>query len=120
MFNHIIYNNCLKETALTKTKSFFAMLAFLAKIDTFFRFFPFIRSFRLPFEYTVILSCYDGASHCSHYFSFKNQLLLTIYQTTKFCFNRVENFVRKGEIAGYQHFLLFPQCFQEAFSSGVS
>ena len=25
----------------------------------------------------------------------------------------VENIVRKGENAGYQHFLLFPQCFQE-------
>ena len=81
----------MKETALTKTESFFAMLAFLAKIDTFFRFFPFIRSFQLPYEYTVILSCYDGASHCSHDFSFKNQLLLTLYQTTKFCFNPFPN-----------------------------
>ena len=26
-------------------------------------------------------------------------------------FNRVENIVGKGENAGYQHFLLFPQCF---------
>ena len=25
----------------------------------------------------------------------------------------------KGENAGYQHFLLFPQCFQENFSLGV-
>ena len=25
-----------------------------------------------------------------------------------------EKIVRKGEIAGYQHFLLFPQCFQKA------
>ena len=29
-------------------------------------------------------------------------------------FDRVENNVRKGENAGYQHFLLFPQCFQKA------
>ena len=35
----------------------------------------------------------------------------------EFCFGkgrvlgRVENIMRKGEIAGYQHFLLFPQCF---------
>ena len=28
-------------------------------------------------------------------------------------FNRVENTVGKGENAGYQHFLLFPQCFQK-------
>ena len=26
--------------------------------------------------------------------------------------DRVENIVGKGENAGYQHFLLFPQCFQ--------
>ena len=29
-------------------------------------------------------------------------------------FDRVENFVGKGENAGYQHFLLFPQCFYKA------
>ena len=28
-------------------------------------------------------------------------------------FDRVENIVVKGENAGYQHFLLFPQCFQK-------
>ena len=27
--------------------------------------------------------------------------------------DRVENIVGKGENAGYQHFLLFPQCFQK-------
>ena len=27
----------------------------------------------------------------------------------------MENKVGKGENAGYQHFLLFPQCFQKAF-----
>ena len=26
--------------------------------------------------------------------------------------DRVENIVGKGENAGYQHFLIFPQCFQ--------
>ena len=29
-------------------------------------------------------------------------------------FHRVENILGKGENAGYQHFLLFPQCFQKA------
>ena len=29
-------------------------------------------------------------------------------------FHRVENSVGKGENAGYQHFLLLPQCFQKA------
>ena len=33
-------------------------------------------------------------------------------------FHRVENIVQKGENAGYQHFLLFPQCFQKASFSG--
>ena len=32
--------------------------------------------------------------------------------------NRVENVVRKGENAGNQHFLLFPQCFQKFTFSG--
>ena len=30
----------------------------------------------------------------------------------------VENFVEKEENAAYQHFLLFPQCFQEISFSG--
>ena len=29
-------------------------------------------------------------------------------------FDRVENIVGKEENAGYQHFLLFPQCFEKA------
>ena len=34
-----------------------------------------------------------------------------------FAVDRVENIVGKGESAGYQHFLLFLQCFQKAFLS---
>ena len=41
-----------------------------------------------------------------------------ITQTLKFVLGRVENFVGKGENAGYHHFLLFPQCFQKATISG--
>ena len=33
-------------------------------------------------------------------------------------YDRVENTVGKGENAGYQHFLLFPQCFPKASSTG--
>ena len=33
---------------------------------------------------------------------------------------RVENTVAKGEIAGYEQFLVFPQCFQKDCFSGVS
>ena len=36
----------------------------------------------------------------------------------KFVLDKIENIVAKEENAGYQHFLLFPQCFQKAFSSG--
>ena len=34
-------------------------------------------------------------------------------------FDRKENIVGKGENAGYQHFLLFPRCFQKASFLGV-
>ena len=30
-----------------------------------------------------------------------------------------ENIVGKGENVGYQHFLLFPQCFQKAYFPGL-
>ena len=33
-------------------------------------------------------------------------------------FDRVEKIVRKGENAGYQHFLLFSQCFERLLSWG--
>ena len=33
---------------------------------------------------------------------------------------RIENIVGKGEIARYQQFFLFPQCFQKAYFPGAS
>ena len=45
--------------------------------------------------------------------------ILNVNQKLKFASGRVENIVGKGENAGYQHFLLFPQGFQKASSSGV-
>ena len=42
-----------------------------------------------------------------------DKLILT--QISKFELGRVENIVGKGENAGYQHFLLSPQCFQKLF-----
>ena len=35
------------------------------------------------------------------------QMMISVFDT-------VEKIVGKGENAGYQHFLLFPQCFQKA------
>ena len=43
---------------------------------------------------------------------------IDVIEKLKFVFGRVENSVGKGENAGYQHFLLFPQCFLIAFFSG--
>ena len=45
---------------------------------------------------------------------------LSITQTIKVVFHRIENIVGKEENAGYQHFLLFPQCFRKTFSSSTS
>ena len=36
------------------------------------------------------------------------------------CSKRVENTVGKGEIARYEQFLLFPQCFQKACFPGAT
>ena len=41
-----------------------------------------------------------------------------ITEMVQFFPDQVENIVGKGENAGYQHFLLFPRCFQKAFFSG--
>ena len=43
---------------------------------------------------------------------------INLAEKLKFVLERVENIVGKGENAGYQHFLLFPQCFQKASLSG--
>ena len=45
---------------------------------------------------------------------------LNITRNLKVVFHRIENIVGKEENAGCQHFLLFSQCFQKAFSSNVS
>ena len=38
-----------------------------------------------------------------------------INKYTNFLGGWVENIMEKGENAGYQHFRLFPQCFQKVF-----
>ena len=45
---------------------------------------------------------------------------LNVSENIKVVFYRIENIVGKEENAGHQHFLLFPQCFQKAFSSSAS
>ena len=43
---------------------------------------------------------------------------LNLAEKLKFDLGQVENIVGRGENAGYQHFLLFPQCFQKASFQG--
>ena len=45
---------------------------------------------------------------------------LNVTQNIERDFYRVQNIVEKVEDADNQHFLLFPQCFRKASSSGVS
>ena len=49
----------------------------------------------------------------------KKKIKLIVTQQLEFALGRVENFVGKRKNAGYQHFLLFPQCFQKASFSGL-
>ena len=42
-----------------------------------------------------------------------------LIKMAKIVLDKIENIVGKEENAGYQHFLLFPQCFQKAFSLGL-
>ena len=44
---------------------------------------------------------------------------LNVDKMTMSLLDRVENTEGKGENAGYQHFLLFPQCFPKPSSLGV-
>ena len=44
---------------------------------------------------------------------------LNVTKMTISSFDRVENTVGNGENAGYQHFLLFPQCFPKLSSLGL-
>ena len=48
---------------------------------------------------------------------FSDDISCVAYMMKSVC-NRVENIVGKGENAGYQHFLLFPQCFRKSTISG--
>ena len=45
---------------------------------------------------------------------------INMTENLKFVLGRLENIVEKGENAGYQHFLLFPQCLQKVSDTGSS
>ena len=44
---------------------------------------------------------------------------INVTHKLKFALARERNIVRKGENAGHQHFLLFPQCLQNTTFSGL-
>ena len=44
--------------------------------------------------------------------------IINLIEKLKLILIRVENIVGKGENAGYQYFLLFPQCFRKASHLG--
>ena len=44
---------------------------------------------------------------------------INVTEKLKFVLGMVENMVGKGENGGYQHFLLFPPCFQKASYTGL-
>ena len=44
---------------------------------------------------------------------------INVAEKLRFVSKRVGNIVEKGENAGYQHFLLFPQCFQKPSLLGL-
>ena len=43
---------------------------------------------------------------------------INLIQKLKFLYGRLENILGKGENAGYQHFVFFPQCFQKLSIQG--
>ena len=43
---------------------------------------------------------------------------INVTEKLKFVSERIENIQGKGENAGHQHFLLFPECFQKPLSLG--
>ena len=44
---------------------------------------------------------------------------IDVTEKFEFVVGRIENIFGKGENAGYQHFLLFPQCFQKPLFTGL-
>ena len=46
------------------------------------------------------------------------EIKINVTEKLIFVFEKLENIMGKGENAGYQHFLLFPQCFQKTSYTG--
>ena len=59
----------------------------------------------------------DKLFHLSNLKAFGDDKI-NMTQKLKFDLGKIENIVGNGENAGYHHFLLLPQCFQQASSLG--
>ena len=71
---------------------------------------------QVPF--TIISLPNDKILNCTKLKAFAEDKL-DVAKIMFFVNDTVENIVGKGENAGYQHFLLFPQCFQKVSFSGT-
>ena len=75
-------------------------------------------------SYTVVTAIInsilnDNILHWSNLKAFADNEI-NVTENLKFVLERIENIMARGENAGYQHFLLFPQCFQKLSFSGLS
>ena len=84
------------------------MFYFLSETDIIIYFFTIQQRFRL----VHIESTYRSQNKCE----WKIKVWFGKGRVEK---GRVENIVGKGENAGYQHFLLFPQCFHKDSFPGL-
>ena len=55
--------------------------------------------------------------HYYFFLHFQNSMYLSRRNKMKLVLGKLENILGNGENAGYQHFLLFPQCLQKLSSS---
>ena len=89
-------------------------------VTNIFHFLPFSPCFHLSFSFHVlnsspndkILDATKLKAFADDRIKFEAQMMISV-------FHRVENIVRKGENDGYQHFLLFSQCFKKDPFLGV-
>ena len=91
-----------------------------------------IKTMSLIYHFHIFVEHTLKFVHCTLVNSLPNDKILDCTNLEAFAFgkfimakmvicvsDRVENFVGKGENAGYQHFLLFPQYFQKLYFSGL-
>ena len=64
------------------------------------------------FKLTINSLPNDKISDLTKFKAFADDKIILI-KKLKFMRKRVENIMGRGENTGYQHFLLFPQCFQK-------